>query len=449
MSDQASLGDISESNTKEETSEDSEEYFRFPIPTEWEVRPMSRIGNVQGGSTPETGKEEYWDGDIPWLTPTEVTENRKIEISETNRNITEEGYESTSTHLMPENSLLLTTRATIGSALINKVPMCTNQGFQNIEPKDDVNTLYLYYQVRYAADYLDSLGSGSTFNEISKSMLKNVELPVPEKDEQRRIASVLYNVDQAIQKTEEIIEQTQRVKKGLMQDLFTEGYFEHQKFEEHHTLGRYPASWDIKQVEEIGQVNPESFSAEEYEEEKFDYITLTNVSEGQILEIEETPTDEAPSRAKRKVRSGDVLIGTVRPKQRSHAKVSEEYNGNVCSTGFSVIRTKEMNSDYLSQEIFTHRFFSQMQAYVAGSGYPAVTNSDVKKMRVAVPPKEEQNKIAEVLKEHDEEIENLEMEKKQLQRLKKGLMQDLLTGEVRTGSDVGVLDAVVGVETDE
>ena len=87
MSDQTALGDIPGDKINEGFSEEQNTYFRFPIPSDWEVRTISEIGKVKGGSTPKTSKEEYWGGEIPWLTPTEVTESKKIEIYETERNL--------------------------------------------------------------------------------------------------------------------------------------------------------------------------------------------------------------------------------------------------------------------------------------------------------------------------------------------------------------------------
>ena len=144
-------------------------------------------------------------------------------------------------------------------------------------------------------------------------------------------------------------------------------------------VGALPDEWDAHRLDDICQVNPESFSQDSHEADEFEYISLSDATDGVVTNTESVPVEEAPSRATRKVREGDVLVGTVRPKQSSHGFATEEHDGKVCSSGFGVLRTDgHVNSQYLRQEVLSHRFFRQMMAYVAGSGYPAVKLSDLK-----------------------------------------------------------------------
>lgn len=186
-------------------------------------------------------------------------------------------------------------------------------------------------------------------------------------------------------------------------------------------IGPLPADWPVEWLDDVCDLNSDSFSPEDHDADAFEYISLSGVSEGMILRSEETPTEDAPSRAKRKTRTGDVLVGTVRPKQRSHGFVMEEHDGKVCSTGFGVLRSgPNIHPSYLSQEILAHRFFRQMEAYVAGSGYPAVKLSDLRKHRIAVPPLEEQRKIASVLYNVDRAIQKTDDIIERTDRIKRG-----------------------------
>lgn len=191
------------------------------------------------------------------------------------------------------------------------------------------------------------------------------------------------------------------------------------------SIGALPTDWDIKQLSDICKINSDGFSENDWGEETFEYISLSNVSEGKILKSETTRIDEAPSRAQRMVKTGDVLVGTVRPKQVSHGLVTEDHAGKICSSGFGVLRTgSDLNGYYLLQEVLSHRFFRQMEAYVAGSGYPAVKIGDLKKHRIGVPPISEQQKIASVLHNVDKAIEKTEKIISQTKRVKKGVVQD-------------------------
>lgn len=193
-------------------------------------------------------------------------------------------------------------------------------------------------------------------------------------------------------------------------------------------IGEFPSNWAVERLSKICSINPDGFSEDDWPEDTFDYISLSDVSEGTILQTETTPIDEAPSRAQRRVQKGDILVGTVRPKQVSHGVVTEEHDGKICSSGFGVLRSPtNLNPLYLLQEVLSHQFFRQMEAYVAGSGYPAVKIGDLQKHRIAIPPLPEQRKIATVLYNVDQAIQKTEEIIEQTKRVKKGLMQDLFT----------------------
>jgi type I restriction enzyme S subunit len=192
-------------------------------------------------------------------------------------------------------------------------------------------------------------------------------------------------------------------------------------------IGDLPTDWGVEWLKDVVEINPDGFSEDNWPSETFEYISLSEASDGEIEGSKTTRLEDAPSRAQRTVQQGDVLIGTVRPKQRSHGFVSAEHAGKICSSGFAVLRTeRRLNAQYLLQEILSNRFFSQMEAYVAGSGYPAVKISDIKKHRVSVPPLPEQRKVATVLYTVDQAIEKTEELVAQSQRVKQGLTQSLL-----------------------
>ena len=199
-------------------------------------------------------------------------------------------------------------------------------------------------------------------------------------------------------------------------------------------IGELPSEWEVSWLDDICTINPDGFPEDEWPEETFEYISLSNVSEGKILQSDTTTIDDAPSRAQRGVKKGDVLVGTVRPKQVSHGIVTEEHDGKICSSGFGVLRSPaNLNAFYLLQEVLSHRFFRQMEAYVAGSGYPAVKIGDLRKHRIAVPPLEEQRKIASVLYTVDQAIQQTDEILEQAEKVQTGVMQDLFRNGVEEG----------------
>ena len=190
------------------------------IPGGWSVKKISDLGTTVSGGTPDTNNPEYWDGDVLWVTPSEVSALSNRFIWDTERKITEKGLKQSSAKLLPVNSLIICTRATIGDCCINKKPICTNQGFKNIIVTGN-NVDFLYYLISKNKHELIRKACGSTFLEISKKDIDNLKFPIPPLPEQEKIAEILGTWDEAIEKLSSLIEQKKLLKKGLMQKLLT------------------------------------------------------------------------------------------------------------------------------------------------------------------------------------------------------------------------------------
>lgn len=161
---------------------------------------MARLGDVctvVSGSTPKSNIPEYWDGSLNWITPAELTEDI-IVINESQRKITEAGARSAGLSAFPAGTVILSSRAPIGKTAIAGVEMYCNQGFKNLICSDAIYNKYLFWFLRGKTDYLNSLGRGATFKEISKSIVENIEVPLPPLETQRHIAAVLDKVSDLI-----------------------------------------------------------------------------------------------------------------------------------------------------------------------------------------------------------------------------------------------------------
>ena len=154
-------------------------------------------------------------------TPTDVTGLSGRTISHTAASITEAGLVSSSATLLPPNSLLMTTRATIGACAINRVAMATNQGFQSLVPKPGTCVDFLYYLVRYHVRGLEQLAAGSTFLEVSKRTVRGFRVLMPPLSEQHQIADILSSVDDTIESHRNFVDRALIVKRGLMSALLT------------------------------------------------------------------------------------------------------------------------------------------------------------------------------------------------------------------------------------
>ena len=161
---------------------------------------LEDIVSISGGGTPSTKCPEYWGGNIPFLTPSDVTNQKCKYIEKTKSYITELGLRKSSAKINPPYSILLTSRATIGECVINKAPMATNQGFINIQVKrDKVNTEYFFYWIKNNKNYLISLGRGAIYPELVKSIFKKIEVEIPDILTQQKIAFILSAYDDLIE----------------------------------------------------------------------------------------------------------------------------------------------------------------------------------------------------------------------------------------------------------
>jgi type I restriction enzyme S subunit len=187
----------------------------------WEKKRLDQVGTIVPGGTPSTSIPEYWNGDVPWVTPTEITKLKTPYIYKTEALITSEGVRNSSAALLPVDSLIVCTRATVGVCAINRVPMTTNQGFKSVVPESTDETLFLYYVLNSMQSTFNRLAQGSTFLEISKTQFEKMTIIWPSANERRLIASLMRTCDEQIESIDEAIEVLRAQKRGLMQKLLT------------------------------------------------------------------------------------------------------------------------------------------------------------------------------------------------------------------------------------
>lgn len=173
--------------------------------SEWPLVQLGEVCRVVNGGTPSTKKSDYWGGEHRWITPAEMGKGSSLYRNETVRTLTESGLRSCTAALLPPFSVILSSRAPIGHLVINTEPMATNQGCKGLIPLDGVYFKYLYYFLLANKAYLNELGSGTTFAELSGSSLKAVKMPLPPVVEQERIVKKLDKIhDQVAQATSHI-----------------------------------------------------------------------------------------------------------------------------------------------------------------------------------------------------------------------------------------------------
>ena len=188
----------------------------------WEEKKIKEVGEVIGGTTPSTTNPLFWGGDICWISPAEL--HGEHYLYDSVKKITKEAVEAKSLKELPIGTVILSSRAPIGKIAINKVPMYCNQGFKCVVCKSELYNEYLYWWFYGKKEYLNSLGTGATFLEISKTVVENIIIPIPPLDTQQAIVSHLDSLSSTIRKLEELQQKTiaecDALKQAMLREVF-------------------------------------------------------------------------------------------------------------------------------------------------------------------------------------------------------------------------------------
>ena len=192
--------------------------------SDWQTKNLGDICKIIGGGTPSTKMEEYFEGDIAWLTPADLTDYKKKYISKGRRNLTEAGLNNSSAKLLPKGSVLFSSRAPIGYVAISEKPLATNQGFRSLIPNDKLNSEYLYYFLKSAKNEAEKLASGTTFKEISGKNLGKLKIPVPPPPTQNRIVEkieeLFSELDNGVENLKKAQKQLKTYRQAVLKDAF-------------------------------------------------------------------------------------------------------------------------------------------------------------------------------------------------------------------------------------
>ena len=394
------------------------------IPKEWETRSVIDLFQVETGTTPSTREKEYWsNGSVNWITPTDLSKLNGIYIEESERKITPKALKETNLALMPAGSLVLSTRAPVGYVAVLKQAATFNQGCKGLVPKDHdkVCPEFYYYLFTSMKSILQNLSGGSTFKELSKEKLKNLKIPLPPLPEQRKIAEILSTVDDAIQKVNEAIQRTERLKRGLMQKLLTKG-IGHKEFKDTE-IGRIPKEWEVVKLVEIVEYEKGKKPKVLFSEKMgntLPYLNAESLRTG-IFTQWAKETDDVT-----KVSKNDVLL---------------IWDGFYCGDSFigfegilssTMIKIKPKPNTYARFLFyFLKMHFKELNYKISGMYLKHVNKFVFDSLKLPLPPLPEQRKIAEILSTVDKKSELERKRKEKLEHIRRGLMNDLLTSERR------------------
>jgi len=322
--------------------------------------------------------------------------------------------------------------------------------------EEEIFKPYFSYSFQYLEYFLKAKTAGSGIPHADKGVIKKLDFFKPPKPEQTAIASLLSKVDEAIEATQNSIKAAEKLKKALMQNLLTgklkpDGTWrKDDEFYEDEKFGKVPNGWEVKNLKDIFFVNLNTLPSQTEANYTFKYITIEAVNTENI-DFESCPEylfKESPGRARRVINSGDILISGVRPNLKAFSIYEKPNDENwICSTGFYVLTVREdENNKFHFYQILSEIGEKQFHSYVAGSNYPAIGDRDIKLLKLYRPPYDEQCLIEEKINSLSAVNQNKQTKIQTLQRLKKSLMQNLLTGKVRLPEDfIALFESTVEV----
>ena len=423
------------------------------LPDGWEVKTLGEVTDIFKGGTPKRNVERYFQGNIAWAIPTDITKlNGALYIDDTETHISEEALGKSSARLLPAGTVLLTSRATIGKVAITKIPIATNQGFANFLCKEVIANVFLAYYLRSITDLLISLGGGTTFLEVTKKTLLNVEIPLPPLSEQHRIVTkieeLFTKLDTGINELHKAQSQLKRYRQSVLKAAFegklTEAWrAEHQEKIEPATLiaSDLPDGWMWMTLEEVSELNPRIDKKSIDDDLEVTFLPMKNVEElSGKMDLSETKRfSELKRKSYTPFRDGDILFAKVTPCMEN-GKIAIAYdlrNGiGFGSTEFHVIRLPEDQSKQFFFFYFLQQKFRQeaRRAMTGGVGLLRVPTGYMRKVPIPLPPLPEQQAIVSEVESRlsvaDEVEKTVTAELKRAEQLRQSILKKAFSGKL-------------------
>ena len=384
---------------------------------------MVRLGDVctiVSGSTPKSNIPEYWDGDIKWITPAELNEGTYI-INDSVRHITELGVAKTGLKPFPQGTVILSSRAPIGKTAIAGCEMYCNQGFKNLICSDKINPRYLYWFLTCNTEYLNSLGRGATFKEISKEIVANIEIPLPAMEQQINIAEKFEKISELIALRKEQLAKLDQLVKSRFIELFGTVKNNHQE---------YP----VIKISGCAKLQGGfAFKSSDYLDNGIRLVQISNVNKDTLDwdSINCVPQTFLQKYKDFELHVGDLVLAMTRPviKSLDAVKIATVSENDVPSllnqrVGRFIIDKTKINSTYLMLCCQMTEFREYVEAMSGNSLQPNISSKQVEDYSIVLPPLELQEQFSAFVQQADKSKLAIQQSLDKLELLKKSLMQE-------------------------
>lgn len=372
---------------------------------------LGEICEIVSGSTPKTGIAEYWDGNLKWITPAEIDDESYI-ITDSARKLTELGVKKTGLSSFPSGTVILSSRAPIGKVAIAGCEMYCNQGFKNLICSDRINNRYLYWFLKGNTAYLNSLGRGATFKEISKKIVSDIEINVPEISQQLAAVDALERVSEIIRLRKNQLQKLDELIKARFVEMFGDDKYSKMPLINLITEGA-GLSYGIVQpgdsgTGDMGVLRPVDMVNGEISTHSIKYIDRSIGASFKKTEL-----------------VGDELLITVRGTTGVTALTDSRFKNMNVTRGIAVIRydRRKINPIYLNAFLNTDESQQYIQEHTRGATLQQINLSDLRVHMIPVPPIELQEKLADFIQQVDKSKVAVQKSLDEAQLLFDSLMQ--------------------------
>lgn len=344
---------------------------------------ISDVAEIVSGATPKTSNSEYWDGDIFWATPADLSALDGPYISHTPRKITESGLKSCAASVLPPYSVLFSSRAPIGHVAVNTFPMATNQGFKSFIPdRKRLDPKFLYWWLKAHRPQLEALGNGATFKEVSKATVSRIEIPLPPLDEQKRIAAILDKADALRRKRRQALALLDSLTQSIFLEMFDAENYNKSK---------------VSLDDVCSVIRDGTHSTPKYVEAGIPFVTVKNISSGSLsLDGSKYITYDTHMELTKRVKPqrGDILVS------------KDGSIGIPCivdtDTEFSIFVSvallkpikERVNSIFLSAQLGAEAVQRQIREYSKGVAIRHLHLADFRRLQITLPSIEIQDQFA-------------------------------------------------------
>jgi len=420
-------------------------------PVNWKQYSINDIGNIITGSTPPTNTQKYYNGERLFISPSDIGNTKYI--VKTEKHLSDDGLKIS--RVLPKYAIVVTCIGELGKTGITTTFCTTNQQINSVICNPNVmDSEFFYYCISYNKNKLNIVAGLQVIPIVNKSLFSKIQFIAPISiPEQQKIAEVLTTIDNVIEKTEQLIEKLKNIKKGLMQDLFTRGVTSDGKLRpasevapelyKESELGLIPKEWEVVRLDTIAKViDPHpSHRAPSEHDDGYPFAGIGDIEEDGTILLDKCRKVSLDSIEKqRKTYSfsdGDIGFGRV----ATIGKVIRLRSRNTpfaLSPTMAVIRSITINYNYLIYYLQSNVLLEQIDSLLTGSTRSSLGIMLLRQLKTLLPSENELNMISILLTNHNNVINIEEHKLFKLKLIKKGLMDDLLTGKVRVNSLIDV-----------